>query len=105
MKTLADGRFFSRKEMPSRVLWETGTPLIPDRFSISEALFFSWSLPISVLITGAENAPLLEEKLTFAKEFVNQSEDERSRLLDRIAGAPELEEVEYYKTVKPETIL
>jgi uncharacterized protein len=50
MKTLADGRFFNKKEMTGRVRWETETPVIPDHASIRDALFFSWSMLMSVLI-------------------------------------------------------
>lgn len=99
MKTLADGRFFARKEMNGRVRWETGTPVIPDHASIRDALYFSWSLPISTLITGAENKTLLEEKIRLANDYVKLNEDERNAILERAAMAPDLEKVEYYKQV------
>lgn len=100
MKTLADGRFFNRKEAKGRVRWETTTPVIPDYVSIKEALFFSWSMPISVLITGAENATMLKEKIELAKEFVEQSDEDRAALLTRVEQAPDREGVEYYKNIE-----
>jgi aryl-alcohol dehydrogenase-like predicted oxidoreductase len=100
MKTLADGRFFNHKETRGRVQWETETPVIPDYVSVKEALFFSWSMPISVLITGAENASLLKEKIELAKEFVEQSDEERAALQQRVEQAPDREGVEYYKNIE-----
>jgi uncharacterized protein len=99
MKTLADGRFFRKKDMAGRIRWETDTPVIPDHASIRDALYFSWSMPISVLITGAENKALLEEKIQLAKDFVKLNEDERQAILDKAALAPDLEKVEYYKRI------
>jgi hypothetical protein len=85
--------------MNGRVRWETGTPVIPDHASIRDALYFSWSMPISTLITGAENKALLEEKIRLAREFVKLNEDERNAILEKAAMAPDLEKVEYYKKV------
>lgn len=100
MKTLADGRFFNKKEMSGRVRWETDTPVVPDYVSIRDALYFSWSMPISVLITGAENKPMLEEKIGMAKDFVKLGEQEKQAILDKAAAAPDLEKVEYYKRIE-----
>ena len=100
MKTLADGRFFNKKEVNGQVSWETDSPVIPDHFSVRDALFFSWSLPISVLITGAENVTLLKEKLKLAKEFVSMSEEERAALLGKVEQVPDREGVEGYKKIE-----
>ena len=96
MKSLSDGRFFGKKMMGDRLIWESDAPLVPGYVSIREALNFVWSLPVSVLITGAENKSLLEEKLTLAKEFTALSEEERLALVEKVyeqAG----NQVEYYK--------
>ena len=66
MKTLSDGRFFKIKKRLDRVQWETDDPIIPNYVSVEEALNFVWSLPVSVLITGAENKELLLEKIELA---------------------------------------
>jgi aryl-alcohol dehydrogenase-like predicted oxidoreductase len=100
MKTLADGRFFSKKQTLDRVRWETDTPVIPGHISLREALYFSWTLPISVLITGAENKDLLIEKIQMAKEFVAQSEEERDQILQKASMAPDRDKVEYYKRIE-----
>ena len=99
MKTLADGRFFTHKQMNERVVWDSDDPVIPGYISLKEALFFSWSLPISVLITGAENSEFVKEKISLAKEFVAQSEDEKIKLLDKVIQVPLREKIEYYKRI------
>jgi aryl-alcohol dehydrogenase-like predicted oxidoreductase len=100
MKTLADGRFFAKKQMIDRVRWETDTPVIPGHISLREALYFSWSLPISVLITGAENSELLAEKIKLAREFVKLSDEEKDQILEKASGAPDRDKVEYYKRIE-----
>ena len=100
MKTPADGRFFGNKQMNGRTLWETDTPVIPGHISIREALYFSWSLPISVLITGAENKDLLTEKIQLAREFVKLSDEERDQILEKASQAPDRDKVEYYKDIQ-----
>ena len=97
MKTLADGRFFARKKMIDTIPWETETPVIPGYISLREALYFSWSLPVSVLITGAENKDLLVEKIQLARDFVNISDHEQQAILEKASQAPGKEKVEYYK--------
>ena len=99
MKTLADGRFFGKKQTLERIRWETDTPVIPGHISIREALYFSWSLPISVLITGAENKGLLVEKIGLAREFVKLSEEEKDLILEKASQAPDRKKVEYYKNI------
>ncbi|PWD98717.1 aldo/keto reductase [Marinilabilia rubra] len=96
MKTLADGRFFKVKKRIDKVQWETDDPLIPDHLSIEEALKFVWSLPVSVLITGAENKKFLQEKISLARNFSRMSENDRTELVNRVfkmAG----NQIEYYK--------
>jgi len=100
MKTLADGRFFGKKQTLERIRWETDTPVIPGHISLREALYFSWSLPISVLITGAENKELLTEKIQLAREFVKLSEKEKDTILEKASQAPDLNTVEYYKKIE-----
>ena len=63
MKTLAAGGFFGRTKISDQIRWETETPVIPGYVSVKEALYFSWSLPVSVMITGAENKAFLLEKI------------------------------------------
>ncbi|HKL38273.1 MAG TPA: aldo/keto reductase [Bacteroidales bacterium] len=97
MKTLADGRFFSKKVQQGDVIWDTNKPVVPDHLTIEEALSFAWSLPISVLITGAENPQLIREKVTMARRFEKLTEKERTALIDRVADVSSKGDVEYYK--------
>lgn len=98
MKTLSDGRFFKEKKRLDKIQWESNDPLIPNYISVKEALYFVWSLPVSVLITGAENKELLDEKIGLANKFSEISEMERSTLIAKVfekAG----NQIEYYKKV------
>lgn len=97
MKTLADGRFFGTKPMGDRVLWRTDDPAVPTRLSIRDALHFAWSLPVSVLITGAENASLVREKVDLAKTYAGMSAEDRQALVARVADLAADGAVEYYK--------
>lgn len=98
MKTLSDGRFFKIKKQRDNTPWETEDPLIPNYITVKEALFFVWSLPVSVLITGAENKEFILEKIELAREFSKYNESDRMKLIDKVyikAGNA----VEYYKKV------
>ena len=99
MKTLADGRFFAVKKQLNEIQWETDDPVIPDRISIHDALNFAWSLPISVLITGAENVHLIREKITIAKQFVELDEEKRNALIKKVADLAMDGKVEYFKEI------
>jgi predicted aldo/keto reductase-like oxidoreductase len=98
MKTLSDGRFFAEKRRLDKIQYTTENPIIPDAISIKDALYYVWSLPVSVLITGAENKTLLEEKIELAKNFTALSEEQRTSLVDRVAEYAG-NKVEYYKKV------
>ena len=90
MKTLANGRFFRKIE-------EQGNDqVIPNHISLRDALYFAWSLPISVLINGPDNADQLRENAGLAKKFVTLSEEERMNIIEKVAGFAG-GEVEYYK--------
>ena len=98
MKTLSDGRFFAEKKMNEKLIWSSDDPLVPNHISVEEALFFVWSLPVSVLITGAENKMMLQEKIELANRFVKFTQSVRIKLMTRVhekAGAS----IEYYKKV------
>ena len=98
MKTLSDGRFFKEKRMQDKTQWESKDPIIPNYISVKEALDFVWSLPISVLITGAEKVEFIEEKINLAKSFMKYSENDRYQLLEKVSVKAG-NEIEYYKKV------
>ena len=98
MKTLSDGRFFKEKKRLDKIEWESDDPLLPDYLSVKEALYFVWSLPVSVLITGAENKELLQEKIELASSFTKFSENDRYDLINK-AFQKAGNKIEYYKKV------
>ena len=100
MKTLADGRFFSKKIQEGNEIWNTNKPVVPDMLTIEEALGFAWSLPISVLITGAENPQLIKEKIAMAKRFEKMNKATRDKLVEKVSDLSEKGEVEYYKEIE-----
>jgi len=96
MKTLADGRFFKEKRRLDKIQYTTDNPLVPDAISIRDALYYVWSLPVSVLITGAENKDYLQEKINLARDFVKMTVEDRMTLVESLAGYAG-NKVEYYK--------
>ena len=99
MKTMADGRFFGKKIRLEDVQWETDNPIVPNRLSIKEALYFVWSLPVSVLITGAENEALIKEKIKLAKGFTSFTENQRTKLIEKVSDLASDGKIEYYKQI------
>ncbi len=99
MKTLADGRFFKNKIMNTDEVWKTDNPVVPDLITMDDAMSFAWSLPVSVVVTGAENANLLNEKIKIAVNFKNLTEAEREKLAVKVTDLAKEGKVEYYKSV------
>jgi len=94
IKSLADGRFFAKKEQAG---WTSDDPLIPNYLSIKEALHFVWSLPVSVLISGNENATFMREKIALARSFSKQTEEQKTALIAKVKNIALAGKVEYYK--------
>ncbi|QIA09564.1 aldo/keto reductase [Draconibacterium halophilum] len=94
MKSLADGRFFSTKKEAN---WTSEDPVIPNYVSIKEAMHFVWSLPVSVLISGNENATYMREKIALARSFAKLSEAEKQNLIDKVKPLALSGEIEYFK--------
>ena len=94
MKSLAAGRFFADKE---RFNWSTDDPVIPDYLSIKEAMYFVWSLPVAVLISGNENATFMREKIALARSFSKLSEEERMAMVEKVKHIALDGKVEYFK--------
>ncbi|HVS53183.1 MAG TPA: aldo/keto reductase [Opitutaceae bacterium] len=81
MKTLSNGGFFGRPAN-SRA---TTARLVPDRLSVAEALHFVWSLPVSVLVSGAETPEMIQEKIDLARSFQGMDQLQRQQLVLRVA--------------------
>lgn len=93
MKTLANGGFFGGTSH-----FNSGDKprIVPNALSVQEALYFVWSLPVSVLITGPDHAEMLQEKIDLARSFTAYSEAERQQLVEKVASF-DGGTVEYYK--------
>jgi predicted aldo/keto reductase-like oxidoreductase len=96
MKSLSNGGFFGGTRHHEG---GDNPKIVPELASIKEALTFVWSLPVSVLITGAQNVDMLNEKIAIAKSFKAMNEQDRTELVTRLAGAGlEGSKVEFYKS-------
>lgn len=93
MKALANGGFFGGtnhgKHGPK-------PKVVPDRVSIPEAIRFTWSFPVSTLVTGPDNAAQLQEKIEIAKSFSGMDDAERQQLIEKVADMAGTT-VEFYK--------
>lgn len=99
MKTLAAGRFFPETIIADEKVWESEDPVVPARLALRDVMNFAWSLPISVLITGAENKSFISEKINMAREFSKLSEKQRLEIIDKVEDIALKGDVEYYKNV------
>lgn len=97
MKTLADGRFFAKKMMGERVVWEAEDPVVPNALTVEDCIQFALSLPVSVLVTGAERPELIREKAAWARAQAQMDEGARAALVEKVARYAAAGEVEYYK--------
>lgn len=93
MKALANGGFFGGSQHGRH---GTNPKVVPNRVSVSEAIRFVWSLPVSTLVTGPDNAEQMQEKIDIARKFTGMDDDERQKLIEKVedmAGTT----VEFYK--------
>ncbi len=93
MKTLANGGFFGGINQNNHI---PPPHLVPDRVSLAEALHFVWSLPVSVVISGPDDPGQMKEKIAIARSFTSMDEEERQRLIAKVADLSG-RRVEYYK--------
>jgi hypothetical protein len=63
-----------------------------------ECLHYAMSLPTSVVITGCDSIPILQQALEVARSFSPMSEEQRSALLSRTAKIAEGGEYEPWKS-------
>jgi aryl-alcohol dehydrogenase-like predicted oxidoreductase len=81
MKTLANGGFFGGAEgLPGN-----NPKIIPDRMTVSDALHFVWSLPVSAVISGNHTPEMLQEKIDAARSFAPLDEQQRTALIAKVA--------------------
>jgi predicted aldo/keto reductase-like oxidoreductase len=99
---------FERKVLPVLVKHEIGVLgmkpmgdsiiLRSKTTSAIECLHYAMNLPTSVVITGCESLPILQQALDAARSFKPMGKDEVSQLLARTASAAGKGEYELYKT-------
>ena len=92
MKTLAGGGFFGggfegMAHQQERVM---------DYISVKDAIHFAFSMPVSVLVSGPDNAEMLKEKIGFARSYSGMDEQKAEELISRVAKFANTR-VEYYK--------
>jgi diketogulonate reductase-like aldo/keto reductase len=80
------------KPMGSGVILESKT------VSAVECLHYAMNLPTSVVITGCDSLPILQQALDAARSFRPMNGDEVSALLARTAPASNIGQFELYKT-------
>lgn len=100
MKTLADGRFFGTKTMNGETVWSSPSPVIPQALTLADCFQFALSLPISVLITGAEKPEFVRDKAALVRSFQNLTLEQRQQLVARVARYTGEDGVEYYKSAE-----
>ncbi len=93
MKTLANGGFFGGRDHGEH---GDNPKLVPSRVSIREALHFVWSLPVSVIISGADKPEHVREKAKLAQTFDGMTKADRQRLIERAAELAG-NQLEFYK--------
>ena len=94
IKTLAAGGFFG-----GTTWFQSGKrpKICPDIISIKDSIHFSWSMPISVLVTGANDPDMLREKIEFAKSFVRMTDEKKDELIEKVSHLTANAGVEFYK--------
>lgn len=93
MKSLANGGFFGGSKHGKH---GPNPRVVPNRVSISEAIRFVWSVPVSTLVTGPDNAAQMQEKIDIAKASAGMGEPERNKLIEKVADMAGTT-VEFYK--------
>jgi uncharacterized protein len=69
---------------------------VMDHISVRDAIHFSLSMPVDVLVTGAMDAKMLQEKIDMARSFVKMEEPEQQAVISKVAAFAG-NKVEYYK--------
>ena len=60
-------------------------------------MHFVWSLPVTVLISGNENATYMREKVALARSFSKLSEKQKMALIDKVRDIALTGKLEYFK--------
>ncbi|MCX5660274.1 MAG: aldo/keto reductase [Planctomycetota bacterium] len=82
MKSLGSGTFFHPHAFGGAA---TPTRLVPDRVSVRDAVHFTWSMPVAVMLSGPQKPAEFEEMIGFAREFTGMDEARRKALIEKAA--------------------
>jgi aryl-alcohol dehydrogenase-like predicted oxidoreductase len=93
MKTLANGGFFGGSEHGKH---GPKPRVVPNRITMQEAMHFVWSLPVTVLISGADDAGMMKEKMDLARSFTGLDQAGRDGIIAKVTDMAG-REVEFYK--------
>lgn len=96
MKTLAFGNLLGHNRAWANRPEHPPAPVVPDRVSLEDALRFVWSLPVSTLISGMQNAAHLTENAGYARRFTPLDDAQRAALHAKVADAAN-DTYEFYK--------
>jgi aryl-alcohol dehydrogenase-like predicted oxidoreductase len=96
MKTLAFGRLMGQAKGWRRRGRGPGRAVVPELVSLSEALGFVWSLPVSTLISGTPSIEMLRENAGLARSFRPLDEKQREAMIERVAEFGGVD-TEFYK--------
>ena len=95
MKTLAFGRLLGKN-----LGWQRQDvklkPIVPEVVSLEQALGYVWSLPVSVLISGMENAKQVQQNAAIARKAGTLDDGARLKLIAAVEGFGG-RDVEFYK--------
>ena len=96
MKTLVYGQLLGQNKgwgRPDRI----APPVVPERMSLEEALGFVWSLPVSTLVSGMPELPMVKQNAGIARAHASLDEAQRQKLIEKAAdfAGPR---IEFYKT-------
>lgn len=92
MKSLAGGGFWGGGFEGNR----NQSNKVMDHIAVRDAIHFALSMPVDVLVTGAMDSAMLQEKIDLARSFVKLSSEEQQALIARVAHLAG-NGVEYYK--------
>jgi uncharacterized protein len=95
MKTLAYGRLLGKNLGWARKDAKL-TPVVPELVSLEQALGYVWSLPVSVLISGMENAKQVRQNAAIARKAGTLDDGARMKLVAAVARFSG-RDVEFYK--------
>ena len=97
MKTLADGRFFNKKQRKGRTSWERNEPIVPQHLSLKDCIEFALALPIATLITGANCIEHIQDKIQIAQRFNGLNQTQRIAIINKVSDFALSGNIEYYK--------